>query len=93
MESIKRQIAKHINQLQLADVVMGLVVKDNPLMIEVDQRYILPPVEDANLSAQIFVEALTVKRQLLEGDTVIMIKRAGSQKFYILDWLDKADRE
>ena len=94
IDTIKKQINKQINQLQLADVLTGLVINEDgkPLQIEVDQRYILPPVEDAQLSAQIFVEALTLKGQLIQGDTVIMIKRAGSQLFYIIDWIIKVPR-
>ena len=85
MQSIKKLIAKQINKMQLSDVVMGLVINEDgkPLQIEVDQRYILPPIEDEALSAQIFVEALTVQGQLIKDDTVIMLRRAGSQKYYI----------
>jgi hypothetical protein len=134
-DSIKNAIKKQINQLQLCDVVVGVVIKASPLMIEVDQRFILPPTEDAALSAQIFVlsrdvtdykvemsvdhqtenetahthaiqdtftgggsslptshrhgyvgrKVFKVHNALKEGERVLMIKRAGSQKYYIID--------
>ena len=134
-DTIKRAIKKQINQMQLCDVVMGVVVNESPLQIEIDQRYILPPVADAALSAQIFVLArdvtdyeveMTVEHEteieaahthavqdtytgggsslptshrhdyvgrkvfkvhnaLKEGERVLIVKRAGSQKYYIID--------
>jgi len=93
MSKIRNTVKSQINQMQLSDVIIGVVTKDNPLMIDIDQRYILPPKEDAVLSDQLFVQALTIKGQLIEDDKVIMIKRAGSQKYYIIDWLEKAPRE
>jgi len=137
-DSIKKAIKKQINQLQLCDVMMGVVVNESPLQIEIDQRYILPPVPDAALSAQIFVLArdvtdyeieMTVDHQtedetththavqdtytgggassptrhrhdyvgrkvfkvhnaLKQGERVLIVRRSGSQKYYVLDRIE-----
>ena len=131
-DKMKRAIKSQINQMQLCDVVMGVVTNKSPLMIEIDQRYILPPTPDAALSSQIFVLSRNVTEHKIEmtvdhktedetehihpmgggatthrhdykgrkvfivhkglevGERVIMVKRKGSQKYYILDRVGEA---
>ena len=41
IDTIKKSTLEMINQLQLCDVVIGTVVSTAPLIIDVDQRYVL----------------------------------------------------
>lgn len=87
---VKRIVKDYLHAVQLADVVYGIVVSDNPLEVTVDQRFTLPAdflIVPEHLTAQkitIGTQEHEIRRGLMAGDRVVLVRAVGGGRYIIV---------
>ncbi len=79
IEIIKQAALDAIHHYRPCDVFVGTVVNLAPLEIETDSSIIVKEV--------FLVLSATVSGALKLGDNVIMMRRQGGQRYFIMDWV------
>lgn len=99
LELIKKSALDAVESNQPTDFCYGKVVSTNPLQINIEQRMELNRVNlvltrnvtdyktHITIPGEIGKVEVTVHNSLEIGDTVILIKKKGGQKYLILDRL------
>lgn len=95
-----KQAALEITEMQKNMIaIAGTVLNTSPLTIQVDQKLTLEQDELVllrtvkNYQTQIYIpnygtQSCTVKNELAAGDTVLLLRWQGGQKYIVLDKVD-----
>lgn len=78
VESMKRAAVEAVEASNPCRVVTGKVVSAEPVQIAIDQKI--------TLGTNQLILSKTVANNLASGDEVIMIRQAGGQQYFVIDW-------
>lgn len=80
VETLKRAAVEAVEAKKPVSIYFGEVVNDTPLKINVEQKMILG-------DKQLILTGTILEKGLAVGDSVILIRMQGGQKFIVMDKL------
>jgi hypothetical protein len=90
IDTIKRIVNDQVHAMQPAAVMYGVVTKENPLEVNVDQRlpltadFLILPEHMTAYSVTVGVQTIEIRRGLELGDRVILLRSAGGRDYVVL---------
>lgn len=102
LELMKVAAREMMDSQKLVMAIAGTVLTTSPLKIQIDQKLTLEADELVllrtvkNYQTQIYIpnygtQTCTVKNELSAGDTVLLLRWQGGQKYIVLDKVDEEE--